>query len=481
MKKSKEITIEFNNNKCKLIGDIRILDKAYEKFSFRHPNAYFIANSMPPGWDRKVHLVTDRGYFKTGLLEEVYKFLTSEMKVRVNIIDNRIIKEISKEAVLSFGDIKLRDYQEKAVISVINNKIGNLSFHRGILDDAVNAGKTLIMMSLFLSFNADKGLILLDNSDLFEQFKKEIPEYLPNIDVSFLKGTKKTVEFGQLTVAMVQTIARNLKLFERDLAMIRTVLVDECHKAGSKSFKKVLERTFNAPVRIGLSGSPFESKDKIRNTAIKEYFGGIIHQISEKELQEKGHSAKLMIKVVEGNTKVFGNSYPEEYREAISISEERNNRSVDRMRYYKERGKLPQLIVCKFHEHVDFLYNKTKKAFPDLVVKSVHHKTKGRKDIIKDFKEGKIDILIASLIIKIGQNMPLIKYLQNASGTDSSIDIIQISGRAQRTHESKKIVYIDDFYDEGNYLRRHSKHRINYYKKRQFKVYSLYKKLQNKK
>lgn len=472
-----KITIEFNNNKCKLIGDIRILDKIYKAFSIRHPNAYHIAKYMPRGWDRKVHLVTDRGYFKTGLLSKVYNYIKSNFKVDVEIVDNRIIKETSKSIILEFGDIKLRDYQEEAVKRVIKNKIDSFPFHRGILDDAVNAGKTLIMTAIYLSFDSAKGLILLDNSDLFNQFKDELPKYLPGVELSFMRGTKGDIKFGDLTIAMVQTLGKNIKLFERDLAMVRTLLVDECHKAGSKTFKKVLEKAFNATVRIGLSGSPFESKDKLRNFSIEENFGDILHKISEVELQKKGHSSKLMIKIIKGNTKYFGKNYPDEYKNAISLSEERNNKSIERMEYYKNRGKLPQLIVCKFHDHVEFLYQKTKKAFPDLKVEAVHHKVKNRKQIIKDFKEGKIDILIASLIIKIGQNMPLIKYLQNASGTDSAIDIIQISGRAQRKHESKKITYIDDFYDEGEYLMRHSKHRINYYKKRGFKVYNLVKKV----
>lgn len=66
--------------------------------------------------------------------------------------------------------------------------------------------------------------------------------------------------------------------------------------------------------------------------------------------------------------------------------------------------------------------------------------------------------------------MPLIKYMQNAASGDSQITALQLIGRAIRKHESKTKVYYEDFWDEGAYLRRHSKHRIMYYKKEGYKV-----------
>ena len=38
-----------------------------------------------------------------------------------------------------------------------------------------------------------------------------------------------------------------------------------------------------------------------------------------------------------------------------------------------------------------------------------------------------------------------------------------------------KKVYFEDFYDQGAYLLRHSKHRLSYYKREGFKVIELYK------
>ena len=67
------------------------------------------------------------------------------------------------------------------------------------------------------------------------------------------------------------------------------------------------------------------------------------------------------------------------------------------------------------------------------------------------------------MIVKRGKNFPLIKYIQNASATDSNETVSQIMGRGERKHESKTKYYLDDFMDEGMYLKRHSKHRKKYY------------------
>jgi len=475
------ITIYFSNNRCQAEGDIKILNHLYKEMGIKHPQAFWLRKSMQPGWDGKIHFFTERSYFEAGLLPQVVKHIQAA-EGSIKIIDNRVkpAGTLKPKVIKEFDNgFELRGYQLQSVKNVVNNKISGFSFPRGVMNAAVNAGKTLILAALYLAYKT-KTLVLLNNADLFEQFKTEIPELLPNADVKFVRG-RKQVEFGDITIAMVQTLSANIKLLARDLAMVDIILVDEVHLSNNKTYKSVLKKAFNANVRIGLSGSPFEHKSKIDNQNIHAYFGDELFQISEQELIKKGHSSDLVIKMVPGNTliKIKGD-YREEYRQGISESIERTKKSIERIRFNIKYGRTPILVVAKYHNHVEHLFKAIEKEFPEFRVNYVHHKVGDRKKVIAYFKKGEIDILVASLIIKIGQNMPLIKYMQIASGGDSAIDAIQILGRAQRTHKSKKKTYVDDFYDEGAYLARHSKHRINYYKKRGFKVINLTQKLHNK-
>jgi superfamily II DNA or RNA helicase len=110
-----------------------------------------------------------------------------------------------------------------------------------------------------------------------------------------------------------------------------------------------------------------------------------------------------------------------------------------------------------------------------LRVEMVHHKTVNRAKLIKEFKEGNIDILIGSMIVKRGKNFPLMKAMIHAGGGDSEADILQLFGRATRTHKDKQYTFFEDFFDEGNYLKRHSKHRLMAFKRENLEVIEKYK------
>ena len=92
---------------------------------------------------------------------------------------------------------------------------------------------------------------------------------------------------------------------------------------------------------------------------------------------------------------------------------------------------------------------------------------------MKDFREGKIDILVSTTIIARGKNFPLLKYMINAADMDSQEKNIQFLGRLVRTHEGKDKAYLDDIWYPGNYLDRHGRHRKVYYQKQNLKVIIL--------
>lgn len=148
----------------------------------------------------------------------------------------------------------MRPEQEKAVKSVINNKVGNLPFHIGVLDYTVNAGKTLIMSSLYLSYKKQlKTLLITNDSDWLNQAREEFKQYLPGEDITFVQG--KVLNWSNFTIGMVQSISRNMRFYQKELSQIDMVLVDEADQGGSKQYQNVITRLFNTRIRIGLSGT----------------------------------------------------------------------------------------------------------------------------------------------------------------------------------------------------------------------------------
>lgn len=465
------VRIELNNNKFRLVGDIMVLDKIYEDMSIRHPQAWYIKPHMPKGWDGKINYVSKAGYVKAGFLKRVVDLLESYDE-EYYILDRRDELEVTKIP-LKVADFIARTYQIESVESVVLNMVGDVLYPRGVIAAATNAGKTLIAAMIYKSYENAKALILLKNSTLYTQFLDDMPKFFGD-NWGYMRG--KELRWGDIMVCMTPTLRNRISEYREQLAGYNILLFDECHEAPSKTNKFIIEHLHNTFVRVGLSGTPFDHKDKTKNMDVESFFGPELYRIRNTELIELGFSSPIVVKIIRGNTLVrYYGDYQREYKEGISLSDERNGIVIDRVKFYMDRGAIPLMVVCKFHEHVERLYEMITERFPEVDIRYIHHKVKDRNKILKDFKDGKFPILISSLIIKIGQNIPLMKAMINASSGSSQINTLQLIGRILRTHKSKKKVYYEDFYDEGEYLRIHSKRRIRQYKNQGFKIIELYK------
>ena len=164
---------------CELDLPLKFAQKLYNEFAIRHPNAFYLRTRQRgmQNWDGKIHYITKTGQFKIGLLPKVYD-MCIEMGIKPKVVDMRQpLPKVSK-VVTNIGKYKLRPEQEKAVKAVINNKIGNTPFHIGVLDYTVNAGKTLIMSSLYLSYKKQlKTLLITNDSDWLNQAREEFKQY----------------------------------------------------------------------------------------------------------------------------------------------------------------------------------------------------------------------------------------------------------------------------------------------------------------
>jgi superfamily II DNA or RNA helicase len=79
------------------------------------------------------------------------------------------------------------------------------------------------------------------------------------------------------------------------------------------------------------------------------------------------------------------------------------------------------------------------------------------------------------MIIRRGKNLPIMQVLINGAGGKSHENILQILGRLLRKGEGQEKVYLDDFFDKGYYLQKHSKRRIIFYRNEKFEVKEIYK------
>ena len=469
---------------CELDLPLKFAQKLYQEFSVRHPNAFYlrIRQRGMQNWDGKIHYINKHGEFKIGFLPAVYEKCI-EYGIKPKVVDMRKPLPKVKRVVTKIGKYKLRPEQEEAVKAIISNQVGNSLFQIGVLDYTVNAGKTLIMSSLYLSYKKQlKTLLITNDSDWLNQAREEFKQYLPGEDITFVQG--KVLNWSNFTIGMVQSISRNMRFYQQELSKVDMVLVDEADQGGSKQYQNVLTRLFNTRVRIGLSGTIYMSKlakDKVKNMNLEGFFGKVVAEFKLKDSIKKGYSTKTIVKMIPskpwyGNWESDCISYKEIYDDSITLNRDARRMAYARLKWNINQGRYPALVVCKHIAHCENLYKFFKKKLGDAYnIAYVHVNTpsKLRQQIMRDFREGKIDILVSTTIIARGKNFPKLRYLLNAASMDSQEKSIQFLGRLVRTDESKNRVYLDDLHYQGNYLSRHGRHRKQYYQKQELKVILL--------
>jgi superfamily II DNA or RNA helicase len=465
-----------NNNTFELEGKQKILIKLYKAFKLKHPGAFFLRKSgaMPKGWDGHVDYISETLKFRAGLLQAVYDEAIKHDKVE--IVDNRREFDVKPKLITEIGKNILRPNQVEAMKAILNNKVGGTPHYLGVIDGATNFGKTTLMAAVYHAFKCKiPTIMLLKDADLFEQFKKELPDLIPKEDLGFVRG--KEIHFNKFTVVMVQTLSPKVKEYVNQLSKFGICLVDEADEGESKSYKNIITRLYNARIRIGLSGTIYMSKlakDRMKNRNLESFFGKVLIKITKMEMVEAGYSTRVVVTLLKGSTLPGIKGYPEEYKTNITENKARAKIGAERLARAARFYRLPALVVYRFHDHGKLLLKVYRKRLPKLRIELVHGDVKNRKQLMLDFRDGKIDVLISSMIVKRGKNFPLIKYIQNASATDSNETVSQVMGRGERKHESKSKYYLDDFWDEGRYLNRHSKHRKKYYLAEGFTVLLKY-------
>lgn len=469
---------------CELDLPLKFAQKLYQEFSVRHPNAFYLRTRQRgmQNWDGKIHYINKHGEFKIGFLPAVYEKCI-EYGIKPKVVDMRKPLPKVKRVVTKIGKYKLRPEQEKAVKAIISNQVGNSLFQIGVLDYTVNAGKTLIMSSLYLSYKRQlKTLLITNDSDWLNQAREEFKQYLPGEDITFVQG--KVLNWSNFTIGMVQSISRNMRFYQQELSKIDMVLVDEADQGGSKQYQNVLTRLFNTRIRIGLSGTIYMSKlakDKVKNMNLECFFGKVIAEFKLKDSIKKGYSTKTIVKMVPsrpwyGNWESEFVTYKDIYDDSITLNKYAKRMAYARLKWNINQGRYPALVVCKHIAHCENLYKFFKKKLGDAYnIAYVHVNTpsKLRQQIMKDFREGRIDILVSTTIIARGKNFPKLRYLLNAASMLSNEKTIQFLGRLVRTDSSKKKAYVDDLMYPGNYLSRHGRHRKQYYQKQELKVILL--------
>lgn len=331
------------------------------------------------------------------------------------------------------GDIKLYDYQYKAINALIRAK-------GGVLKAPCGSGKTQIGLALIKAIGG-RALRLTHTSDLLKQSYERCKAYFSG-DFGLITGGK--VEIGKdITFATVQTMCKvDTDLYKNAFDI---VIVDECHHCvGSPSkmmmFYKVVNN-INCRYKYGMSATP--KREDGLTKAMYALLGDIAYEINIDEVGEKRIQAehiRVDIPLEWDITRYSGTDGIIDYNaliDMLSMSGKRNKIVCDNILSRKGHK---QLVLCHRVEHLDVLAEYLKQHGLNVSVVS------GK--VAKNKRNFDADVVIATYALaKEGLDIPELDTLHLVTPQKNESTTIQAVGRVERNVKGKEIPIVFDYVD----------------------------------
>ena len=333
------------------------------------------------------------------------------------------------------GNIKLYDYQERALKRLLEGK-------NGVLEAPCGSGKTQIGLA-FIKEIGGKALWLTHTKKLLTQSKERAKSLF---DGDFGEITEGKVEIGRdITFATVQTMRMiDTSIYENAFDI---VVVDECHHCvGTPTkvmqFYKVVSNC-NARYKIGLSAT-LTRKDGMIN-CVYALLGKKLHTITEKEVGQKRIKAihkdvnidikYRMIDYCNGDGTINYN----DLINMLSENEERNRTIIHFIQLGKLKNK-KQLVLCHRVKQVEYLSKELEKL--GIKVNCLTGKVNNKN------RQYDGDVIVATYsLAKEGLDIPDLDVLHLATPQKDRTTTIQSAGRVERNYEGKQTPIILDYVD----------------------------------
>lgn len=336
---------------------------------------------------------------------------------------------------------KLKPQQQEAVDEMTKHE-------NGVLAATTAFGKTVVAAAMIAKINVNT-LILVHRSNLLEQWKERLNQFLPSSPIGEIGGGKFEPT-GAIDVAIMQSLNSEEKIAE--LAdKYGMIIVDECHHASANSFRNIL-KSFNAKYVYGLTATP--DRQDGQSASILLHCGDIRYVVSAKEqakLRPFDHYIIPRYTDFSNSATRSENSWHiTEIYESITNDEARNRMIIaDVIKAIKD-GKNP-IILTERTAHVDYLKNELAKFQKNVIALTGGLTKKKSKEILDEVasipKNESFALVATGKYIGEGFDMPRLDTLFLAMPISWEGTLQQYAGRLHRLYESKLEVNIYDYVD----------------------------------
>ncbi len=422
--------------------DVVLKSKVYFGSDYQYIRDYTIYDRV-----RKVFIVKPLHFF------ELKKTLEN---LGYNIIDNTgVSEELKLPYKINFNG-KLRDYQKEALGKWFEKGM------KGIIALPTGSGKTVIAIAALAKLS-ERTLIVTYTKEQMFQWKDMITRFTsvnPNI-IGLYYGEEKRI--APITISTYQTAYRKVKILSKYFSFL---IIDECHHLPSEKFKHIALNMFSLK-RMGLSATVIREDGK--HEELFPLMGGIAYHKTPSELSVQGYLAPYVIYQVEVD---LTPKELKDYFETLKLYKELSGgKKFEELLELAKRGDEKAQMALKVHSKLRQIVHKAeakKKAVKNIVEKELKRgskiivftqyvdqakelgkllnapilvgevKTKIRRKILENFREGVERVLVVTTVGDEGLDIPDANVGIIVTGTGSRRQFIQRLGRLLRPSKGKE-------------------------------------------
>ncbi len=372
-------------------------------------------------------------YLPRGYIRQLI-FLLKKHQIEWELVDKR--RSFPPVAFQFTGH--LRPFQQRAAADMLAKEFGTLCAPTG-------SGKTVIALHMVAS-RRQPVLIVVHTKDLALQWIRQISEFLgiPESQVGLWGGGRKTLG-DKVTVSLVQSLYKDAEQMRQHFGFI---IVDECHRAPSRTFTEALE-AFDCRYMLGLSATPWR-RDKL-SKLIFWYLGDTHHEIQKKTLVKSGDILSADVIFRETEFKPFHDPVSEYTKMLTELtSDDKRNRMIAEdvaLETQKNGGICLVLTDRKKHAETIHLLLRYKHHIPSAVLTG-DLSTRQREAVLEEICQGKVRVLVATgQLVGEGFDCKDLSTLFLATPIRFSGRVLQYLGRVLRPAPGKHRARVYDYID----------------------------------
>ena len=335
-----------------------------------------------------------------------------------------ILNNTLSDKLLNSLDFNLTNAQSRC-IKEINDDLASSEPMLRLLQGDVGSGKTIVAVFALIQAveNNFQAAIMAPTEILARQHLQNFTQYLEslNIQIAYLSGSQNTQErreqISLIESGKAKVVIGTHALFQDSVSFkdLSLVIIDEQHKFGVHQRLSLTKKANNTPHQLVMTATPIPRS--LTMSAYADLDTSIIDELPP------GRQAV----------------------ETIALSNLRRDELISKIRKISNEGR--QIYwVCTLIEESEALraesaeqtFKYLKDHLKDLTVVMIHGRlTKAEKEsIMKDFENGRINLLVATTVIEVGVNVPnaSLMIVENAERLGLA-QLHQLRGRVGRGSE----------------------------------------------